>query len=76
MITTQQLRRLGHIVKLNRLYTVAGLNPNTMRSAVWAGRALTYEESTAIEQAMRELGIRIDGPQMDLFDSVTSIDRP
>ena len=68
MLSMSRLIQLRPFVKWNAVFKAAGLNPNTMRSAMWSRRRLTEEESEAILSLLEKHGIRIsEKEQGELF---------
>ena len=62
MLTIDRLIKLKGIVKWNAVFCEAGLNPNTMRSAVHNRRELRRDEVAAILRVLRRYGISLDAP--------------
>lgn len=69
MLTLDRLKELKDVIKWHRVFCEAGLNPNTMRSAIHNGRELREEEAIAIEKTLSRRGIYVQfGDQGDLFE--------
>ncbi len=69
MLTIDRLIELKDVVKWNAVFSKAGLNPNTMRSAVHNRRELRRHEVAAILRVMREQGISLNAPAEPTFFS-------
>lgn len=68
MLTTERIVELKGVIKWNAVFCEAGLNPNTMRSAVHNRRELRRDEAVALLRVLRTYGINLDAPdQLTLF---------
>lgn len=57
MLSQDRLSELKRIIKLSTVFEEAGLNANTMRSAMHSGRELTCSESDAIGRVLASYGL-------------------
>ena len=57
MLTTRRLIELKEVIRWSAVFRAAGLNANTMRSAMHYGRELRPDEAEAIAQALQEQGV-------------------
>ena len=57
MLSIDRLIELKSVIKWNAVFAEAGLNPNTMRSAVHHQRELREEEISAILEVLRGYGL-------------------
>lgn len=62
MLTVERIIELKGVIKWNAVFCEAGLNPNTMRSAVHNRRELRRDEVAAILRVLRKHGINLDAP--------------
>ena len=62
MLTIDRIIELKDIIKWNSVFCEAGLNPNTMRSAVHHRRELRREEAIALMRVLNRYGIRFHAP--------------
>jgi hypothetical protein len=62
MLDINRLIQLKGVIKWNSVFNEAGLNPNTMRSAVHNRRELRRSEVVALMRVLREHGIILDPP--------------
>lgn len=70
MLTIERLKELKDMIKWHRVFCEAGLNPNTMRSAIHNGRELREEEAVAIQKTLSRRGVYIQlGDQGELFEN-------
>ena len=68
MIDIVHLNKLSKFIKWNAVFKEAGLNANTMRSAMHHGRELRKEEVASILRVLRQNGIQISvSTQSNLF---------
>lgn len=68
MLTIDRIIDLKSVIKWNAVFCEAGLNPNTMRSAMHNGRELRRDEVAALMHVLRDHGIRLDAlPEPSLF---------
>lgn len=70
MLTIHRVIELKDVIRWSPVFRAAGLNENTMRSAMHHGRELRPEEAEAIAKVLRERGVclypvqqRLDFPQ-------------
>lgn len=66
MLTIRRVIDLKDIVRWAPVFRAAGLNANTMRSAMHNKRELRLEEAKAIEQALLERGVAVHPVQQKL----------
>lgn len=59
MLTIERLIELKGVIKWNAVFGEAGLNPNTMRSAVHHQRELRAEEAEALVGVLKKHGVRL-----------------
>jgi len=57
VLSIDRLIRLKGVIKWNAVFAEAGLNPNTMRSAVHHHRELREEEASAITEVLARNGL-------------------
>lgn len=62
MLTIERLVELKGVIKWNAVFGEAGLNPNTMRSAVHHQRELRADEAKALVEVLRRHGLMLDTP--------------
>ncbi len=62
MLSIDRVIELKGVIKWNAVFCEAGLNPNTMRSAVHNRRELRRDEAAALLRVLRQYGILLDGP--------------
>jgi hypothetical protein len=60
MLTISRLIELKGVIKWHAVFCEAGLNPNTMRSAVHNQRELRGEEVAALNRVLSEHGISLE----------------
>lgn len=73
MLTIDRIIDLKGLIKWNAVYCEAGLNPNTMRSAVHNRRELRRDEAAALMGVLRSHGIRLEAlPEPTLFPETES----
>ena len=70
MLTMRHVIELKDVIRWSAVFRAAGLNENTMRSAMHHGRELRPGEAEAIAEALRKRGVylhpvqqRLDFPQ-------------
>ena len=59
MLSIDRLIELKGVIKWNAVFAEAGLNPNTMRSAVHHQRQLREEEASAILEVLGRHGLAL-----------------
>ena len=59
MLSIDRLIKLKGVIKWNAVFAEAGLNPNTMRSAVHHQRELREEEASAIVEVLSRHGLAL-----------------
>lgn len=71
MFTIDRLIELKGVIKWNAVFAEAGLNPNTMRSAVHHQRDLREEEASAILAVLSRYGLALapQGPRVRRADA-------
>ncbi len=62
MLTIERLIELKGVIKWHAVFCEAGLNPNTMRSAVHHRRELRRDEAAALMRVLNAYGVRLDAP--------------
>lgn len=62
MLTIERLIQLKGVIKWNAVFCEAGLNPNTMRSAVHHRRELRADEVTALLHVLERHGLVLTRP--------------
>lgn len=68
MLTIERLIELKGVIKWNSVFLEAGLNPNTMRSAVHNRRELRRDEVAALVRVLSRYGVTVDSlTQPSLF---------
>lgn len=71
MLTIERIIELKGVIKWNAVFCEAGLNPNTMRSAVHTRRELRRSEVAALLRVLSRHGISLDAPaEPSLFEKV------
>ena len=66
MLTIRRVIDLKDVVRWTPVFRAAGLNENTMRSAMHNKRELRPEEAEAIEQVLLERGVALHPIQQQL----------
>lgn len=66
MLTIHRVIDLKDVVRWSPVFRAAGLNENTMRSAMHHKRELRPEEAHAIEQVLLERGVALHAIQQQL----------
>lgn len=59
MLTIDRLIELKGVIKWNAVFGQAGLNPNTMRSAVHHRRELRLDEAEALIEVLKRYGVAL-----------------
>jgi hypothetical protein len=59
VLSIDRLIELKGVIKWNAVFSEAGLNPNTMRSAVHHQRELREEEASAILEVLKGYGLEV-----------------
>lgn len=68
MLTIELVIALKDVVKWHTVFTEAGLNASTMRSAMYHRRPLRENEATALTEALARRGLLVTNTQQyDLF---------
>ena len=62
MLTINRLIELKGVIKWNAVFCEAGLNPNTMRSAIHNRRELRRDEVAVLLRVLRKYGVSLNGP--------------
>jgi hypothetical protein len=62
VLTIERLVELKGVIKWNAVFGEAGLNPNTMRSAVHHQRELRADEAKALVEVLRRHGLMLYNP--------------
>ncbi|GEM_PF-6368823 len=71
MLSIDRVIELKGVIKWHAVFCEAGLNPNTMRSAVHNRRELRRDEAAALLRVLRKYGIHLDGPtEPTLFSEI------
>jgi hypothetical protein len=73
VLSIDRLIELKGVIKWNAVFAAAGLNPNTMRSAVHHQRDLRGEEVAAILEVLSRYGLVLDAnPESQAGDDASS----
>lgn len=62
MLSIEKIIELKGVIKWNAVFCEAGLNPNTMRSAVHNRRELRRDEVAALMRVLSGHGISLEAP--------------
>jgi len=60
VISIRDLWRVRHVVRISELARRAGIDPRTMHTRIARQTQLNLDDSAAIEQALSQLGIKIE----------------
>lgn len=74
MLTIDRLIELKGVIKWNAVFCEAGLNPNTMRSAVHNRRELRRAEVVALMRVLSEHGISLNAPAEPTLFTETEVE--
>lgn len=66
MLTIRRVIELKDVIRWSPVFRAAGLNENTMRSAIHHRRELRPDEAEAIAQVLQERGIYVHPVQQQL----------
>lgn len=66
MLTIRRVIELKDVIRWSPVFRAAGLNENTMRSAIHHGRELRPEEAEAIMRVLLARGVVLDSVQQRL----------